>query len=92
MNTNGKREEQVRRNLAAEGQELQQATSQFVRSLVRAGASLVFLPVNLLPDEPRQHFQTAGREFVRGFSTLVHEFADEIEKITEEPKGPTEEM
>lgn len=90
MDTNEKREEQVRRNLVTEGEELQQATTQFVRSLFRAGASLVFLPMNMLPDEPRQHFQTAGREFARGLSTLVHEFADELEKMAEEPKEPTE--
>lgn len=84
IDSNNSREEPLH-NLATETEELSQAASQFMRSLVRAGVSLAFLPVNILPREPRQHFQTAGREFVRGLSTLVRDFADGIEKIAEEP-------
>ncbi len=79
-------ETSARSELHAERDELAQATEQFVRSLFRAGVELALLPVNMLPPEPRQHFKAAGREFTRGLATLVHELADDFEKVVEEPQ------
>jgi hypothetical protein len=70
----------------AERDELLEASQQFFRSLFRAGVHLALAPVNMLPPEPREHFKAAGREFTRGLATLVHELADDFEKIVEEEK------
>lgn len=78
------RQERQRRNRNAEREELQQATRRFIRSLFRTGVSLALLPVNRLPREPRHHFRATGREFTRGWATLVREFADGIEEIAKE--------
>jgi hypothetical protein len=42
--------------------------------------------VNMLPEEPREHFVSAGREFTRGLATLAHELADNFDKIVDEVK------
>ena len=78
------RQEGYRRNMHAEREELQQATQRFIRSLFRTGVSVALLPVNRLPREPQRHFQAAGREFTRGWATLVHEFADRLEEVAED--------
>lgn len=87
MDTEGK-ETQTEQSpdLATDGEELLKATEQFIRTLFRAGVNLAFMPINMLPQEPREHFKTAGREFTRGLSTLVREIADEVEKVTEPDK------
>ncbi len=64
-----------------EREELQQATQRFFRSMFRTGVRLALLPVTRLPERPRRHFQAAGREFTHGLATLVHEFANGLEKM-----------
>jgi len=64
--------------------ELKDASQHFLRTLLRAGVHLAMAPASLLPEEPREHFASAGREFTRGLATLVHELADNFEKIIEE--------
>ena len=83
--TNSKdKQEAPQRRLDAEREELEQAAERFMRSMLRTGVSLALLPVNRLPLKPRQHFQSAGREFTRGLATLVHELADGLEGMVEE--------
>lgn len=90
MDTNGQapqpEEQATTATHEGELEDLQRATQQFLRSLFRAGVNMALIPVNVLPPEPRQHFKAAGREFTRGLATLVREFADNIEKITQEPE------
>ncbi|HEX6555112.1 MAG TPA: hypothetical protein VF026_20275 [Ktedonobacteraceae bacterium] len=64
--------------------ELKEASQQFFRTLLRMGVHLALTPVYLLPEEPREHFMSAGREFTRGFTTLAHELADDVDKIVDE--------
>jgi hypothetical protein len=52
---------------------------------------LATTPVPQLPEESREHFANAAREFTRGFSTLAHELANTVEKVSEEVK-PNEKM
>jgi hypothetical protein len=42
--------------------------------------------VSRLPEEPREHFVSAGREFIRGLATFAHELADNFDKIVDEVK------
>jgi hypothetical protein len=64
--------------------ELKVASQQFFNTLFRVGIRLTLMPMSLLPKEPREHFVSAAREFTRGFTTLAHEFADNVDKIVEE--------
>jgi hypothetical protein len=64
--------------------ELSEDTQRFFRTLVRMGVRLALAPVYLLPEEPRVHFVSAGREFTRGLTTLAHELADDVDKIVEQ--------
>ncbi|HEY6286446.1 MAG TPA: hypothetical protein VIX20_12340 [Ktedonobacteraceae bacterium] len=64
--------------------ELKEASQQFFNTLFRVGIRLALTPVSLLPEEPRGHFVSAAREFTRGFTTLAHEFADNVDKFVEE--------
>lgn len=64
--------------------ELKEASQQFFSTLFRVGVRLALTPVSLLPEEPRGHFVSAAREFTHGFTTLAHEFADDVDKIIEE--------
>ena len=66
--------------------ELKEASQQFFRTLFRAGVHLAMTPVSMLPEEPREHFTSAGRELTRGLATLAHELADNFDKIVEEVK------
>ena len=62
--------------------ELKEASQQFFNTLFRVGLRLALAPVYLLPEEPREHFVSAAREFTRGFTTLAHdvdEIVDEVE-------------
>ena len=70
--------------------ELKEATQQFFRTLFRAGLHLAMTPVSMLPEEPREHFVSAGREFTRGLATLAHELADNFDKIVNEVKADVE--
>jgi hypothetical protein len=60
--------------------ELKEASQQFFRTLFRTGVHLAMTPVYMLPEEPREHFVSAGREFTRGLATLARELADDFEK------------
>lgn len=78
------KQERQGQTLHGERVELQQATRHFIHSLFRTGVNVVLLPVTRLPGEPRQHFQTAGREFTRGWATLLREFANGIEEMAKD--------
>lgn len=88
INDKDKQEEQ-RRSMNAEREELQQATRRFIRSVFRTGVSLALLPVNRLPRKPQQHFCAAGREFARGWATLIHGLADGIEEMAKDANTST---
>ena len=66
--------------------ELKEASQQFFRTLFRAVVHLAMTPVSMLPEEPREHFVSAGREFTRGLATFAHELADNFDKIVDEGK------
>ena len=88
IHTKDKQEEQ-RRAMQAEREELQQATRRFIGSLVRTGGSVALLPVTRLPREAQQHFLAAGREFTSGWAAMIREFADGIEGIAKQTSTPT---
>ncbi|HEY6541102.1 MAG TPA: hypothetical protein VIZ18_09200 [Ktedonobacteraceae bacterium] len=71
--------------------ELRESSQQFFRSLVRAGVQVAMTPVSMLPQEPRQHFLSAGREFTRGLATLAHEVSNVFDRMAEEVKENAEE-
>ena len=66
--------------------ELKEASQQFFRTLLRAGVHMAMTPVYMLPEESREHFVSAGREFTRGLATFAHELADNFDKIVDEVK------
>jgi hypothetical protein len=70
--------------------ELREASQQFFRTLFRAGVHVAMAPVYMLPEEPRGHFVTAGREITRGLSTLAHELADDFEKAVDQMREEVE--
>ena len=70
--------------------ELKEASQQFFRTLFQAGVHLAMTPVSMLPEEPREHFTSAGREFTRGLATLVHELADNFDRLVDESKEDVE--
>jgi len=70
--------------------ELKEASQQFFRTLFRAGVHLAMAPVYMLPDEPREHFVSAGREFTRGLATLARELAVDFDKMVDEVKEELE--
>ena len=70
--------------------ELKEASQQFFRTLFRAGVHLAMAPVYMLPDEPREHFVSAGREFTRGLATLARELAVDFDKMVGEVKEELE--
>ena len=41
---------------------------------------LAFIPVSMLPQEPRQHFKIASREFSHGLAKLAQKFADSLDE------------
>ena len=73
-------------NEQSDRDELKEASQQFIRTLFRVGVHLAMTPVSMLPEEPREHFASAGREFTHGLATLAHEVADNFDKIVEEMK------
>lgn len=66
--------------------ELRESSQQFFRSLFRTGVQVAMTPVSMLPQEPRQHFLSAGREFSRGLATLAHELSNVFDRMVEEAK------
>ncbi len=65
-------------------EELKETSQHFFNTLVRVGIHLATTPVSSLPEEPREHFAKAFGEFTRGLSTLAHELANTVEKVSEE--------
>ncbi len=70
--------------------ELKEASQQFFRALFRTGVHVAMAPVYMLPEEPRDHFITAGREITRGLATLAHELADDFEKAVDQMREEVE--
>ncbi len=70
--------------------ELKEASQYFIRSLFRAGVHLAMAPMYILPEEPREHFMTAGNEITRGLSSLAHELANDFDKIVDEVREEVE--
>ena len=68
----------------ADFEELKEATQHFFNTLVRVGMNLATTPVSQLPEESREHFANAAKEFTRGFSTLAHELANTVEKVSDD--------
>ena len=93
MRNGSEKQEEPRRTLDAEREELQQATKRFIRSVFRTGVRVALLPINSLPRKSQQHFHAAGREFTHGLTTLIHGLADGIEEMAKEttPVTPLEE-
>jgi hypothetical protein len=83
------KQEGQRRSMDGEREELQQATRHFIRSIVRTGVRVALFPVNRLPPEPQEHFQTAGREFTLGVATLVHKLAERLEERAKDASTST---
>jgi hypothetical protein len=65
-------------------EELKEASQNFFNTLVRVGIHLTTTPVSQLPEEPREHFAKAVSEFTQGLSTLAHELANTVEKVSED--------
>jgi hypothetical protein len=61
--------------------EVRHASEQLFRSLFRAGVHVAMAPIYALPEESREHFFAAGREFTRGLSSLAQEIADDFDKL-----------
>ncbi|HEX6555014.1 MAG TPA: hypothetical protein VF026_19760 [Ktedonobacteraceae bacterium] len=70
--------------------ELREASQYFIRSLFRTGVHLAMAPMYILPEEPREHFMTAGNEITRGLSSLAHELADNFDRIVDEMREEVE--
>lgn len=69
--------------------EVRHASEQLFRSLFRAGVHVAMAPVYVLPEESREHFFSAGREFTRGLSSLAQEIADGFDElVTRENEKP----
>jgi hypothetical protein len=81
MITDQHKQQENRRSMDAEREDLRLATQHFIRSMFRTGVSFALLPVKRLPHKSQQHFHAAGREFTQGVATLVHELANGIEEI-----------
>lgn len=64
--------------------ELREDSQQFFRTFFRVGVRLALAPVYLLPEESRDHFVSAGREFTHGFTSLAHELVDSVDKFVDE--------
>jgi hypothetical protein len=83
------KQQENRRSMDAEREDLQQAARHFIRSMFRTGVSFALLPVKRLPHKPQQHFHAAGREFTHGVATLVHELANGIEGMAKDANTTT---
>ena len=73
-------------DLKSDGDELMATSQQLVRTLFRTGVHLAMTPVTMLPEEPRKHFVSAGREFSRGMASLAQELANVFDKMVNEVK------
>ena len=71
-------------DVQADFEELKEVSQHFFNTLVRVGMHLATTPVSQLPEEPREHFAKAVSEFTRGLSTLAHELANTVEKVSDD--------
>ena len=78
-----------RRQVKQAQEELSEATRILFRSMVNTGRNVTLYPVTRLPRDSRQHFLAAGREFTRGWASLIRGFADGIDGLAKESKAPT---
>jgi len=78
-----------RQRVQHEPDELSEATRVFFRSLAHTGRNITLSPITRLPQDSRQHFLAAGREFTRGWAALVRGVADGIDRIARETSSPT---
>jgi hypothetical protein len=78
-----------RRRVQPEQEELSEATRDFFRSLVHTGKNITISPITRLPQDSRQHFLAAGREFTRGWAALIRGFADGIDGLANGTRAPT---
>jgi hypothetical protein len=89
----GKREVPVQeipaRRATADTEDLSYAARRFLSSLLKAGANLAMIPINVLPRESRSHFRAAGREVTRGVASLTRQMANRLDEMADEPKSPT---
>jgi hypothetical protein len=76
--------QQPESDVQADFEELKEASQHFFNTLVRVGIHLTTTPVSQLAEEPREHFANAVSEFTRGLSTLAHELANTVEKVSED--------
>lgn len=58
-------------------------------SLLKTGVDVALLPVNLLPDESRDHFLAAGREAALGGAALLKAVSQALEKGSEQISSRT---
>ncbi len=58
------------------------------QSLMRVAGSVVRLPISVLPEESRNHFDKAGQEFSRGISSLLRSVADGMERADDNDAKP----
>ena len=72
------------KNVRVAQEDVRTSTRNLLASLFKAGASLIALPVSVLPHDSQTHMRTAGREFTRGVASLAREVADALNKATEE--------
>jgi hypothetical protein len=75
-------------NVQADFEELKEVSQHFFNTLVRVGMHLATTPVSQLVEEPREHFAKAASEFTQGLSTLAHELATTVEKVSEDVRKP----
>ena len=75
-------------DVQADFEELKEVSQHFFNTLVRVGMHLATTPVSQLPEEPREHFAKAVSEFTRGLSTLAHELANTVEKVSDDVRKP----
>ena len=71
-------------DVQADFEELKEVSQHFFSTLVRVGMHLARTPVSQLPEAPREHFAEAVSEFTQGLSTLAHELANTVEKVSED--------
>ena len=86
MNEQTNEHEVEAQNRREQRESLDQARRELIASLAQAGKSLVAIPVNMLPEEPRQHVIAAGRELSRGAAALARDLADNLDRFADESR------
>ena len=84
---NKKTKEDTASNRPPDDVSVAQAMQSVMDSLMDLGNSLVSLPLLLLSEESRQHFEAAGSEFGRGVSVVLHDVASRLERTADKPQS-----